>query len=276
MKSFIIKYKKLLIPLTILIIFAILLLIFTISKYLPILNTKNNFEKQILSFANKNNKTTFSINEITLFSSCDVKNKLSGKSNFTIENLYAYTDIAIFINKNSNESTLENTLKDVTIKNISIDEPAQEGQAKIYYKNLNQFAKATLPSNTETSLTPIEDELKFQTISDETTDFSNPVLYNNCANPITLSYIIENIKTDYTILDTSTPITYNGSLLKRCVVPISNIASKISFEINITNYKDEKFKSKVFITIPFKNDTNSIYDGNITIKQNTNFVFYQY
>ena len=85
MKSFIIKYKKLLIPLTILIIFAILLLIFTISKYLPILNTKNNFEKQVLSFANKNNKTTFSINEITLFSSCDVKNKLSGKSNFTIE-----------------------------------------------------------------------------------------------------------------------------------------------------------------------------------------------
>ena len=64
-------------------------------------------------------------------------------------------------------------------------------------------------------------------------------------------YIIENVKTDYTISDTSIPITYNGSLLKRCAVPISNIASKISFEIYITNYNDEKFKSKVFISIPF-------------------------
>lgn len=276
MKSFILKYKKLLIPLIISSIFAIVLLIIVIFNYIPNFIEKNKFENQVLKFANKNDKTTFSINEITLFSSCDVKNKLSGKSNFTIENLFAYTDIAIFINKNSSESTLENTLKDVTLKNFSIDQAPQDGQAKLYYKSLNQFAKSLLPNQLENSsenLQNIENELDFETISKETSDFSNPILYNNCANPITLSYLIENIKTDYTILDTSTPITYNGSLLKRCAVPISNIESKISFEIYITNYKDEKFKSKVFITIPFKNDTNSIYDGNITIKQNTNFVF---
>jgi len=279
MKSFILKYKKLLIPLIISIIFAIVLLIIVIFNYIPNFIEKSKFENQVLKFANKNDKTIFSINEITLFSSCDVKNKLSGKSNFTIEDLFAYTDIAIFINKNSSESTLENTLKDVTLKNFSIDQAPQDGQAKLYYKSLNQFAKSLLPNQLENSsenLQNIENELDFETISKETSDFSNPILYNNCANPITLSYLIENIKTDYTILDTSTPITYNGSLLKRCAVPISNIESKISFEIYITNYKDEKFKSKVFITIPFKNDTNSIYDGNITIKQNTNFVFYKY
>ena len=173
----------------------------------------------------------------------------------------------------------ENTLKDVTLKNFSIDESPIDGQPCLYYKCLNQFAKSLLPNQLENSsenLKPIDSELSFDTISNETSDFSNRVLYNNCANPITLSYIIENVKTDYTISDTSIPITYNGSLLKRCAVPISNIASKISFEIYITNYNDEKFKSKVFISIPFKNDTNSVYDGNITLKQNTNFVFYQY
>ena len=260
MKNFILKYKKLLIPIIILIVLAISLLIFIVFNYLPIFYSNNNFENDVLAFANKNSKTVFSIDEITLFSSCDVKNKLSGKSSFTVENLFAYTDIAIFINKNSQESTLENTLKDVTLKNFSID-------------------KSLLPNQLENSsenLKPIDSELSFDTISNETSDFSNPVLYNNCANPITLSYIIENVKTDYTISDTSIPITYNGSLLKRCAVPISNIASKISFEIYITNYNDEKFKSKVFISIPFKNDTNSVYDGNITLKQNTNFVFYQY
>ena len=279
MKNFILKYKKLLIPIIILIVLAISLVIFIVFNYLPICYSKNNFENDVLAFANKNSKTVFSIDEITLFSSCDVKNKLSGKSSFTVENLFAYTDIAIFINKNSQESTLENTLKDVTLKNFSIDESPIDGQPCLYYKCLNQFAKSLLPNQLENSsenLKPIDSELSFDTISNETSDFSNPVLYNNCANPITLSYIIENVKTDYTISDTSIPITYNGSLLKRCAVPISNIASKISFEIYITNYNDEKFKSKVFISIPFKNDTNSVYDGNITLKQNTNFVFYQY
>ena len=279
MKNFILKYKKLLIPIIILIVLAISLVIFIVFNYLPIFYSKNNFENDVLAFANKNSKTVFSIDEITLFSSCDVKNKLSGKSSFTVENLFAYTDIAIFINKNSQESTLENTLKDVTLKNFSIDESPIDGQPCLYYKCLNQFAKSLLPNQLENSsenLKPIDSELSFDTISNETSDFSNPVLYNNCANPITLSYIIENVKTDYTISDTSIPITYNGSLLKRCSVHISNIASKISFEIYITNYNDEKFKSKVFISIPFKNDTNSVYDGNITLKQNTNFVFYQY
>ena len=279
MKNFILKYKKLLIPIIILIVLAISLVIFIVFNYLPIFYSNNNFENDVLAFANKNSKTVFSIDEITLFSSCDVKNKLSGKSSFTVENLFAYTDIAIFINKNSQESTLENTLKDVTLKNFSIDESPIDGQPCLYYKCLNKFAKSLLPNQLENSsenLKPIDSELSFDTISNETSDFSNPVLYNNCANPITLSYIIENVKTDYTISDTSIPITYNGSLLKRCAVPISNIASKISFEIYITNYNDEKFKSKVFISIPFKNDTNSVYDGNITLKQNTNFVFYQY
>ena len=259
MKNFILKYKKLLIPIIILIVLAISLVIFIVFNYLPIFYSNNNFENDVLAFANKNSKTVFSIDEITLFSSCDVKNKLSGKSSFTVENLFAYTDIAIFINKNSQESTLENTLKDVTLKNFSIDESPIDGQPCLYYKCLNQFAKSLLPNQLENSsenLKPIDSELSFDTISNETSDFSNPVLYNNCANPITLSYIIENVKTDYTISDTSIPITYNGSLLKRCAVPISNIASKISFEIYITNYNDEKFKSKVFISIPFKNDTN--------------------
>ncbi len=73
MKSFILKYKKLLIPLIISIIFAIVLLIIVIFNYIPNFIEKSKFENQVLKFANKNDKTIFSINEITLFSSCDVK-----------------------------------------------------------------------------------------------------------------------------------------------------------------------------------------------------------
>lgn len=271
-KHFVFKHKiklSLTIFLTIIAIFSIYN--FTTSL-LPKFIQKINYEKDILSFANKNRNSIFYINQITLFSSSDAKNKISSsKSNFTLENLYTYTDIAIFINKYTQENQLENTLKEVSIKNISIDVPSKEGQSHLYYKNLNDFATPYIPE-----AEALNDELTFKISANEITDFSDPILYNNCANPITLTYINENIKTDYTILDTTNPITYNGSLLKRCGIPLTKIASKISFDVFITNNKDEKFKSKVFISIPYETESNSIYDGHITIKDDVNFIFYRY
>ncbi len=270
MKKFNLKNKKHV--LLLIFLFSILfVLIFPTSYHIAGYIQKTNFAKQVSSFAEKNKKSVFSIDSITLFSSGDAKNKVSSKTNFTLENIYAYTDIAIFINNNSDENTLENTLKSVSIENIEFTKLPEDGQVNLYYKDLNDFAKSSLP---ETE--PIKDKLSFDILSSETTDFSKPVLYNNCANPITLSFINENIKTDYTIIDTATPITYNGSLLQRCNIPISTIESSISFDVLITNNKDEHFKSKVFINIPYKDDSKSIYDGNITLKQDTNFIFYQY
>lgn len=105
---------------------------------------------------------------------------------------------------------------------------------------------------------------------------SSPTLYNNCANPIVLSYINENIKTDYTITDTSNPITYDGSLLKKCGILLNNLDSSFSFDIYITNNLDQEFKCTIFINIPTKLDDKSLYDGTITLKQNTNYIFYRY
>lgn len=268
------KLNKKSVKLAILIILLLIVLcylIFLTSKHITKYVQKTNFEKQITSFANKNENKIFSIDNITLFSSSDAKNKSSSKTNFTLENIYAYTDIAIFINHNSEENTLENTLKSVSIENIEFTKLPEQGQAHLYYKNLNDFAKPYIP---ETEA--IDKNLSFDIISEETTDFSKPILYNNCANPITLSFINDNIKTDYTILDINSPITYNGSLLKRCNVPISTITASLSFDIFITNNKNEKFRSKVFIDIPYKDGEKSIYDGNITIKPNSNYVFYRY
>ena len=70
------------------------------------------------------------------------------------------------------------------------------------------------------------------------------------ANPITLSYVNQNIKSDYIIADTSAPITYDGSLLKKCNIALNSISCNISFDIYITNNLDEEFKSSVFFDIP--------------------------
>lgn len=262
--------KKLILTIVLIIIASSLGCVF-FSVYFPKLMQKINFENSVLSFSGQNENTVFSIDKITLFSGCDAKNKASSATNFTIENLYTYTDIAIFINQENEEPSLENTLKEVSIENIEINPIPCDGQANIFFKNMMDFAKPYIPETGE-----IKDNLSFNTTSEEISDFSSPVLYNNCANPITLSYIHQNVKTDYTLLDITNPITYDGSLLKRCGIALSKLATEISFDMYITNYKDEKFKSKIFIPITYQNDTASIYDGTITIKQDVNYVFYRY
>ena len=155
--------------------------------------------------------------------------------------------------------------------NIKITQNQNIGQPNLYYKSINDFAKSNW--NKENI---IKDELEFNISQEDQTDLSKPTLYNNCANPITLSYINQNIKTDYTILDTTNPITYNGTLLKRCGVTLSSIKSSISFEISIENNKNEKFRTQVYIDIPYEDGKKTIYDGSLTLNKKTNFRFYRY
>lgn len=122
----------------------------------------------------------------------------------------------------------------------------------------------------------IQENLDFTITSENEANLDTPTLYNNLANPITLSYVNQNIKSDYTITDTSVPITYDGSLLKRCNVDLSSISCKLSFDLYIANNLEEEFKTTVFIDIPLEIQEKSIYDGNINMTQNCNFAFYRY
>ena len=264
------KDIKKIINILIIIILIVLLIFLSQNTYNNLLN-KKAFENSIISFAEKNKETIFSINKVVFFSSCDSKNKTSSKTNFTIENLYAYTDIALFIDNNSEENTAENTLKNVKIYNIKFTKEPILGKPNLYYKSVENFAKSQIDENNI-----INKELKFEITSEDEADFSKPVLFNNCANPITLSYINQNIKTDYTMTDTQNPITYNGKLLERCGVTKQSIETSISFDIEIENNKNQKFRTTVYFDMPYENEEKSIYDGNLTVKQNTKFNFYRY
>lgn len=260
------KYVLILITLFLCIILALLLIsIYNIQKI------KYSFLNDVLSFAQKNEKVVFSINKCIFFSSSDSKNKTSSLTNFTLENLYQYTDIALFINNNSDTNSLENTLKKVKINNINYNVMPSIGNPSLYYKNLNNFAKSEVLNENI-----IDNELNFEISSEDSIDLSKPILYNNCANPITLSYINSNIKSDYTITDTTSPLTYDGSLLKKCNVLLDSISCNLSFDIYITNNLEQEFKSEINISIPLKNENNSIYDGSFILKDDTNYIFYRY
>lgn len=262
--------KKRILLTIITIILFIVVLILAYSRIEKVV-VKSEYEKSLLSFANKNEETIFSIDKITFFSSCDAKNKSATSSNFTIENLYQYTDMAFFISSPKEEKNMENTLKEVYIDNFKFEEEPSIGEPKLYFKNINDFSRSDIAENNL-----INDRLEFEITSEDEADLSKPILYNNLANPIVLSYINSNIKSDYTIIDTSKPITYDGSLLKSCNVLLSNIACKISFDIYIKNNLDQEFKATVFAKIPLENGDKSIYDGSITLNQDSNITFYRY
>lgn len=260
--------KKVLSIITLVLFILVVFLAFLVLSKIVL---KTNFEKSILPFANKNSETIFNINQIVLFSNCDAKNKNISTTNYTLENIYQYTDIAFFIDSPQEEKTSKNTLKDVTIENINFSTPPSSGEPSLYFKSINNFARSELNDENK-----IEDKLDFSITSEDSTDLSTPVLYNNLANPITLSYINSNIKTDYTITDTSTPITYDGTLLSRCAVPLDDISCSFSFDVFVTNNQDEKYKCTVFIDVPLSSDEGSIdSNGNVTLKKNVNFKFFR-
>lgn len=263
------KNKKT-IAITIFVILIIILTFLTTTVFGRIIN-KYSCEKEYLEFAKKNENTIFSINKIVLFSNCNAKNKNVTANNFTIENLFQYTDIALFINNNSDNTNMENTLKSVRLENLNYIETPSIGTPKIAYKNINSFAEGIM---LEENI--FQNDLTFNISSNDNDDLSTPTLYNNCANPIVLSYINENIKNDYTLTDTSSPITYDGSLLKKCGVLLNSINCKFSFDIIITNNLEQEFKCTVYIEPPLENGEKNLYDGSITLTQNCNYNFYRY
>lgn len=249
------KRKKLIIRsvLAVITIIILLCLIFYIYNMFKLINANN------LSNANFFNSTAndlFKVDSITFFSSCNSEKQTSSTNHFTIQNLYQYTDISIDLQPVSDIATVDNTLQAISISNIEFTTSPELGTQNLAFKSINNFTKPSLSSDYL-----ITDTFDFILSSNSSEDLDLPFLYNNYANPITLSYINSNIKSDYTITDTSIPITYDGSLLTKCNVPLSDLTCSFSFDLLLTNLADNQFKTTFFITIPLKNDNSSILDG---------------
>lgn len=67
-----------------------------------------------------------------------------------------------------------------------------------------------------------------------------------------------------------------GTLLKRCSVLLNQISTSFSFDIHITNNLDQEFICSVYIDIPLETENESIYNGKVTLRKDTNFIFYRY
>lgn len=252
-------------------IFSLILLIFLSNIVYTQFFNKICFENYIFDISDRNISNVFKIDKIVFFSSCHSDSTINSNNTTTINNLQQYTDIAIFINNSNTNYTLENTLKSVSINNISFNVTPVLGTPNLYYKSLNDFAK---PQYDENNL--IDSDLTFSISSEDNIDYSKPILYNNCANPITLSYVNSGIKDNYTISNENNSIIYDGSLLKRCNILLNDLSTSISFTINIENNLGDKFSCPVYLNIPLQGGNSSIYNGSYTYTYNPGYNFYKY
>lgn len=260
--------KKLYIKLAItivLIILCIMLITSTIRVYI----VNKEFANNMSEIAKLNSKTVFSIDRIYLYSSADAKSKETNKPIWDLD-IYQYTDIALFINNRDSEGiSYENTIKDLTIDNVKFN-GLEAGNPKLYYKNVNDFAKLDIVEENE-----IKDSMQFNVINSGDADYTKPTIYSNCQNPITLEYVNFNMKEETKISDISTPLTYDGSLLKKAGISLSTIKCTLSFTVTIVNNYNQKYVATVYIDIPIEDSfsNTNIYDGKIIKNiENTNIV----
>lgn len=247
----------------------IILCVVTITNIINIYVINKKFSENIDQIARLNSKTVFSIDRIYLYSSADASSNETTKPVWDL-NILQFTDIALYINNRSEEGvTYENTIKEITIDNIKFNN-LQTGTPNLYYKNVNDFAKLT---NLEEN--KINDSIEFDIVNSGDIDYSKPTLYSNCQNPITLEYVNSEMEEDTIISDISTPLVYDGSLLKKAGILLSQMKCTLSFTITIINNYNQKFVATVYIDIPLEDsmDNTSIYDGKIVKNiENTNLV----
>ena len=263
--------KKKSIVLVAIILISLVILVYLSSVTYKNIKTKAQAEeciKSTLKFQEYNEESVFSIDKITYFSSCNAKSETNSNSSFNIKDLYQYTDIAIFVNPIKKDFNSKNTLKSVLLSNINFNLKPSIGTPNLYYKSINDFAK---PIFTEENL--IEKSLLYDTTSESNLDYAKPILFNNCANPITICYVNSKIQDSYTLDNAISNLSYNGSLLRTCGITLNSIACKISFNITITNNLDESYICPINLNIPLSTESATIYDGSLTIKDNTNYKF---
>lgn len=263
--------KKTNIILSITTLILLLILFLLIKHFFGIIQDNKNsnlFFEKLSEFTDGNEKKVFSIDKITYFSSCNAKIGTNSNSVFTISDLYQYTDIAIFINQNTESFTAENTLKSVELNDIKFSLNPQCGTPNLYYKSLSDFATSKYSEDNI-----IKDSISFNTTSENEIDYSTPTLYNNCANPITLCYVNSGIKKEYTLFNTISDISYNGSLLKLCNITLNSISCKFDFTVTIINNLDEVFVCPISLNIPLSTENSTIYDGSLVVKDMTSYIF---
>lgn len=239
--------------------------------FIKILHTKivnHKFSKNSTSFVENNEQPTFKINKLLMYSSAGVTDNSIGEVMQDID-ISQYTDISIEIDNKEKikELTDENTVKELYIDNIKIENSAEKGEKILNYKNPYLQGKFKMLQNCENNKIDFKILKTNQENDDMNYDEAN--FYTDCSNPISLGFINKNIVTRYAVSEKKNSVSYDGSILKNTNLDIKDIRTKISFQIHIKNNENKDFICNVVIDDTLNEDNQEIYKGYVLKVENT-------
>ena len=246
--DFRIKNVKLAFVILLILLFVIFLLYYNfilISSF-----AKNKFANEMIEIADENENSIFNVQKILLYSNATAIDHSDDQSlkNMSISQ---YSDIS--------DLTNENTVKELYIDNIVMKSNSDIGTKILNYKNPLNFGKYLEIE------TPINNRIDFNIIStnseNENHDYSTPTFYTDCSNPITLGYLNKDLLTNYSAVDTSSTVSFNGKVLKEANVNLNDINYTVSFKIHIVNNLNQKFVYDMSIDVNLDDDNGGIYNG---------------
>ena len=259
MKKFDFRIKNVKLAFVILLILLFVILLYynfiLISSF-----AKNKFANEMIEIADENENSIFNVQKILLYSNATAIDHSDDQSlkNMSISQ---YSDISVYIDNTSyiTDLTNENTVKELYIDNIVMKSNSDIGTKILNYKNPLNFGKYLEIE------TPINNRIDFNIIStnseNENHDYSTPTFYTDCSNPITLGYLNKDLLTNYSAVDTSSTVSFNGKVLKEANVNLNDINYTVSFKIHIVNNLNQKFVYDMSIDVNLDDDNGGIYNG---------------
>jgi len=267
------------------ILFFVTILLF-ISYYFIITNVvcRHNFEKENIYISEKNENVIFKIDKIISYSSAYAIDNSEQK---TLEDLaiQQFSDIAIYINNSNSikELTNENTIKEIYIDNIQINEHNKSGTRIVNYKNALDFGKfkelnfINSDNNSEDTNTT-DNKIYFDIIktneNNSIDNYDSPVFFTDCSNPLTIGYINKDIIKGFVLPEHNKSISLNGTMLNLADIPLKDIQYDISFTINIKNNLDQNFSCNIHINNLI--GSNEIYNGYIARQHSNSEIAYNF
>jgi len=185
------------------------------------------------------------------------------KSNWVL-NILQYSDIAIYLEHSGETLTSSNTIKQLSLENLQISAP-KIGTPALYYLDSLNFGTATF-----SQIHKLDNSIEFTVLNDENKNkeiqSNTPVFFTDCSNPITLKYVNQSIKENYTITSHE-PVFFDGRLLQMANVPLADLEADIHFDIYLKSNDNIDYFYHLSLPIFLENDDSSIYDGSILVEK---------
>ena len=219
-----------------------------------VFNNSNNLNEIKPSITTVQSNSPINVEKVVLFSSASALNDSTNP--WWNLNVYQYSDIAVYLSQNDQS----NIATSIVLDNFQfIDGPKLGTPICTYISPLN-LGKSSYDIHSAINSEKIVFDVK-NASSEET--FETPTFFNNYSSPLTFRYVNKNIVKDYLLHpDESSSLTFDGTLLKKCLIKKEDISCKISFDITYIISESESYKYNVSFDILLENDEQSIFDGN--------------